>query len=253
MKIQIVSDTHNDLRKFKPNANADLIVHAGDFNSGRVASIKPIEDFVDLCNAYDKECVFVLGNHDYYGHNFYNNPVERECYNRGYNLLTLNKTFKYKGFEFVGNIFGTDFKLPGTGYNNVELTKMYCRRNISDFYEIYVDDALDDLLTPDDYIKEFNKSLEAIEPYRYEENIVLVTHFPISSTCLDPRYQNNPLNPYFINEVDLEGFDTVISGHTHTTLHNKVNNTDVYINAYGYSDDFSFECLLYDPDFIIEI
>lgn len=253
MLVQIISDTHNDLRRFIPNKNVDLIIHAGDFNSGAVASIKPIEDFVNLCNSYGKACVFVLGNHDYYGHNFYNSAIEIECYKRGYNLLTLNNTFKYKSFEFIGNIFGTDFELPDTGYNNVDLTKMYCRRNISDFYEIYRDSALDDLFTPDDYINEFNKSLEFIEPYRYKENIVLVSHFPLSKTCLDPRYLNSPLNPYFINDINLEGFNIVVSGHTHTTLHNKIGNTDVYINAYGYSNKNNFECLMYENDFIIEL
>ena len=253
MKLQIVSDTHNDLRKFKPNKNADLIVHAGDFNSGRIASIQPIVDFVDLCKAYNKECVFVLGNHDYYGNNFYNSYIERECFKRKYNLLTRNKIFEFKGYTFVGGIFGTDFKLPGDFYKDVDLTKFYSQRNINDFYEIYTDDSFCRLLLPEDYIVEYNKSVELIESYRYEENIVIVSHFPLSSTCVDPRYNKNVLNPYFINDINLEGIRTIISGHTHTTMHNKVGDTDIYINAYGYSDKFNFECALFDPDFIIEV
>lgn len=253
MKIQIVSDTHNDLRRFTPNKDVDLIVHAGDFNTGAFARITPIEDFVNLCASYNKECVFVLGNHDYYGHNFYNSFIEKECYKRGYNLLTINNSFKYKGFEFIGSIFGTDFKLPGIEYFNTDLIKIQSQRNITDFYEIYANDSLDVLFTPDDYIKEFNRSLEYIESYRYKENIVLVTHFPLSNKCLDPRYKDSPLNPYFINDIDLNGFLNVISGHTHTTIIDKIENTNIYINAYGYSNKNNFECLMYESDFIIEI
>lgn len=155
--------------------------------------------------------------------------------------------------RLIGNIFGTDFKLPGIEYQNTELLKMHAKRSINDFYSIYKDDSFDTLFTPDDYIKEFNNSLDYIENYRHKENVVLVSHFPLSATCLDPRYLESPLNPYFINDIDLEGFSTVISGHTHTTLQNKIGNTNVYINAYGYSNKNNFECLMYESDFIIEI
>lgn len=253
MKLQIVSDTHEDLSRFIPNKFADLIVHAGDFTSGSIASIKPIEDFVNLCSDYNKECVFVLGNHDYYGHNFYNNPIEKECLKRNYNLLNKENTFEYQGFKFVGNIFGTDFQLPGEYYQNTDLIKFYSKRSVNDFYSIYTDDSLSTLLLPEDYIKEFNASLDLLNTYRNQENIVVVTHFPLSEQCLDPRYTNNILNPYFINNIDLTGFKTIISGHTHTTMTKKVNNTDIYINAYGYSNGYKYECHMFDTNFIIDL
>ena len=48
MKIQLLSDTHSNLDKFKPHKEADLIVHAGDFTSGVGNSIKYISEFAGL-------------------------------------------------------------------------------------------------------------------------------------------------------------------------------------------------------------
>lgn len=255
MKIQIVSDTHEDLSRFNVNKNVDLIIHAGDFSKSDISSITHIEDFIDKCTKSNTEYAFVLGNHDYYGHSLENSLLVKECIDKGYNLIDINKPFIFKDHTFIGGLFGTDFKLPFDIYKDIEFTKAYCKYNIMDFYRIYKDNSLDELITPEDYIKLFNKSLEYINSYRNKENIIVVTHFPLSSICIDPKYKNNPLNPYFINDIDLEGFKTVISGHTHLTNKFKKDNTNIYINASGYTTNYynQIECLDFDDNFIIEV
>lgn len=254
MKIQVVSDTHEDLSRFKVNTSVDLVIHAGDFSKSEKGCITFIEDFVNKCSEVNIPCAFVLGNHDYYGDNFNNSSIEKECFKRNYNLITLNKNFVFKDYTFIGGLFGTDFELPSDKIVDLEFTKSYCKYNIMDFYAIYKDDSKSNFITPQDYIELFNKYVEYLDQYRHKENIILVTHFPISSVCLDPRYINNPLNPYFINDVNLEGFKNIISGHTHLTNNFKVQDTNIYINASGYSNMYGqIECPSFDTDFIIEV
>lgn len=255
MKIQLVSDTHEDISRFQVNKDVDLVLHAGDFTKSDIASIEHMEAFVVKCSEEGVECAFVLGNHDYYGHDFYNSSLVKECYERGYNLIDIYKPFVYKDYTFIGGLFGTDFKLPFDQYKDVEFTKAYCKHNILDFYRIYSDASKDSFITPKDYLKLYNKYLEYIKLYENKENIVLVTHFPVSSVCLDPKYKNNPLNPYFINDIDLSGFKNVVSGHTHLTNSFKKDNVNIYINASGYtSQNYSqVECPEFDPNFIIEV
>ena len=61
MKIQLISDTHTYDYDISPEA--DVIVHAGDFSN----NLRGCLDFVDICKSQNKEYVFCLGNHDYYG------------------------------------------------------------------------------------------------------------------------------------------------------------------------------------------
>lgn len=255
MKIQIVSDTHEDISRFKVNKNVDLVIHAGDFSKSNKASIDDIEAFVVLCKEKNVEHAFVLENHDYYGYELFNSELVNECIKRNYNLIDLNRPFYFKGFTFIGGLFGTDFKLPFENYKDIDFTKSFSKFNIMDFYRIYRDIDTNQLIVPEDYEELFNKSLESIEQYRNKENIVLVTHFPVSSLCLDPKFKNNPLNPYFINDINLEGFNTVISGHTHLTNSFKKDNTNIYINASGYTSEYynQVECPDFDPNFIIEV
>ena len=44
---------------------------------------------------------------------------------------------------------------------------------------------------------------------------MVLTHFPPHPACIAPPYADSPLNPYFINQIDVAGFDYWIAGHTH--------------------------------------
>ena len=70
MKIQLLSDTHSHLDRFKINKEADLIIHAGDFTN-KLDGINQIVKFSDLCEDHGTPYVIVLGNHD-----FWNNTIE---------------------------------------------------------------------------------------------------------------------------------------------------------------------------------
>lgn len=56
MKIQLLSDTHEDLKRFEPSSEVDLIIHAGDFTS-RLDGINQIIKFTDICKEHGKPYV----------------------------------------------------------------------------------------------------------------------------------------------------------------------------------------------------
>ena len=247
MKIQLLSDTHSNLDKFKPHKEADLIVHAGDFTSGVGDSIKYISEFAELCKSHNKDYVLVKGNHDYYGF-IYRDEILKRLDELEINYLITGKEFKFKGWTFIGDTLFTEFNLPN--YDN-EFIKENAQYYLNDFTHIRYNPS--SMITPQDYISEFYKQYDWINSFRNKENIFVVTHFVPSMELIHPYYADNPLNPYFLNNLDLTGFQHWAVGHSHQTLRKKVNNCNVYMNAYGYTNGIQWECPRFDTNYVIEL
>ena len=213
MKIQLVSDTHGNLERFKIAEEADLIIHAGDFTSGVGDSIKYISEFAELCKSHNKDYVLVKGNHDYYGF-VYRDEVLKRLDDLEINYLITGKEFKFKDWTFIGDTLFTEFNLPN--YNN-EFIKENAQYYLNDFKHIRYNYS--SMMTPQDYIAEFYKQYNWINSFRNKENIFVVTHFVPSMELIHPYYVDNPLNPYFVNNLDLTGFQHWAVGHclTHDT------------------------------------
>ena len=96
MKLHLLSDT--------PHPEADLIVHAGDFGNGRSGA----QAFQAACRRAGKPCLFVLGNHDYYGENI--DELPRELIAADAPLLTENRIIEFGGWTFVGGTLFSNFR-----------------------------------------------------------------------------------------------------------------------------------------------
>ncbi len=213
MKIQLVSDTHSNLERFKIAEEADLIIHAGDFTSGIGNSIKYISEFAELCESHNKDYVLVKGNHDYYGF-VYRDEILKRLDDLEINYLITGKEFKFKDWTFIGDTLFSEFNLPN--YDN-EFIKENAQYYLNDFKHIRYNYS--SMMTPQDYIAEFYKQYNWINSFRNKENIFVVTHFVPSMELIHPYYADNPLNPYFLNNLDLTGFQHWAVGHclTHDT------------------------------------
>ena len=213
MKIQLLSDTHSNLERFKIAEEADLIIHAGDFTSGIGDSIKYISEFAELCESHNKDYVLVKGNHDYYGF-VYRDEVLKTLDDLKINYLVVGKEFKFQGWTFIGDTLFTEFNLPN--YNN-EFIKKNAQYYLNDFRHIRYNYS--SMITPQDCIDEFYKQYDWINSFRNKENIFVVTHFVPSMELIHPHYIDNLLNPYFMNNLDLTGFQHWAVGHclTHDT------------------------------------
>ena len=242
MKIQILSDTHKN--KYILDPEADVIVHAGDFGNG----FYEMQRFADLCKEQGKEYVAVLGNHDYYSHDIYQ-VFGYLNKNKHLNILTHNKTITIKGYTFVGGTLFTNFRHNSvTDLLEYEKNKQLAASNIYDFIAIRSGAGF---VTPDEYHYLFKKTLKNIMKHKNKEKVVVVTHFPPSLSCIAPQYLGNALNPYFINDIDVSGFTTWISGHTHTAVDTVENGCRLLVNPLGYPHEHGSNG--FNPNLIIDL
>ena len=248
MKIQVLSDTHGN--KYNISKEADVIVHAGDFGNNPNKAL----DFYNLCKSMGKDCIFVLGNHDYYYTDiketlkFFRERPEIPC-------LSFDKTVEINGYTFVGGTLFTNFRENTFDFSDKSASEIFQKEaqdNISDFLITYFDSKI---VTPQDYISLFNQTYNNILKYKNKDKVIVVTHFPPHLACLDPYWGNHPLaknlNPYFINDIDIEGFDLWIAGHTHSSVDTTVNGCRLLVNPLGYPNEHMKNG--FKEEFIIEV
>lgn len=244
MKLQVISDTHTYDYDIHPEA--DVIVHAGDFSN----NLRGCLDFVDICKSKNKEYVFCLGNHDYYGSVL--NDVIAYMKSHHLNFLHWDNSIEINGYTFVGGTLFSNFRentYPFEEQGQVAYNKHFAQHGIYDF--ISIRSNVNTFITADEYTTMFNKTLNNINKYKNQENVIVVTHFPPSVACMDPQYEGSPLNPYFINSVDVKGFKHWISGHTHTAVDTVEDGCRLVINPLGYPLEHGVNG--YRPNLIVEV
>lgn len=115
MKLLVLSDLHNEVRKLDPvvdgrriDADADVVVLAGDIHEGVQAPMWAREAFPD------KEIVLVAGNHEFYGRYWNRNlrKMREKSVQLGIHFLE-NESVELFGVRFLGCTLWTDFCLYG--------------------------------------------------------------------------------------------------------------------------------------------
>lgn len=227
MKIQLLSDTHTF--EYDIAEEADVVVHAGDFSN----NLNGCLEFAEYCKAEGKDYVFCLGNHDYYGSVL--KDVVPYLKSLGLNVLHWDNSVEIKGYTFVGGTLFTNFRHNNYyefEMNQFELNKQYAQNGIYDF--IAIRSEVGKFITTDEYVTMFNQTYNNINKYRNKEKVVVVTHFPPHIECQDPAYNGSPLNPYFINNINVKGFKHWLCGHTHTAMDLVVDDCRIVVNPLGY-------------------
>ena len=145
--------------------------------------------------------------------------------------------------NFRYNAYSTAYK------DQVDYNKHFAEQGIYDFIAIRSD--VNKFITADEYVTMFNKTYDNINKYKNQDNVIVVTHFPPSVACMDPQYEGSPLNPYFINDLNVTGFKHWLSGHTHTAVDTVENGCRLVINPKGYPLEHDVNG--YRPNLIIEV
>ena len=230
MKIQLLSDTHGSPYTLHPEA--DVIAHAGDFGNGLAA----MRQFQAACNEAGKPYVFVLGNHDYYHENM--SDVRLQLRDEPY--LRAGKTVQINGWTFVGGTLFSNFRQHQVSAEQFEQNCHLAQVSVADFAYIfdYLPNSQNERRsTPEDYVHLYNEEWAWIQRFRGAANTIVLTHFPPNAACTAPQFAESPLNPYFINDVDLTGFAYWFAGHTHTAMDANIQGCRVVINPLGYPDE----------------
>ena len=246
MKIQLLSDTHHS--PYFLDENADLIIHCGDFGNGLAGAI----DFHRRCKALGKPYVFVLGNHDFYHSNI--QETYDEIKRLKLNCLFENEIFEFSGWTFVGGTLFSNFRQNTATPLEHEQYKAVANNGVADFQLIYDYSANgkgERIVKAADYIAFFERQLAWINQFLGKPKTVVITHFPPSTACQDPQFTGSLLNPYFINDIDVSGFNYWFSGHTHSAFNLLHQGCQLVINPLGYPHEQGRNGFI--PDLLIEL
>lgn len=247
MKIQILSDTHNECTEMPyvpARTDADVVVLAGDI--GQIAHSLPwaAEHF------HGKRIVMISGNHEGWGFEWHElmQRTRVEAARYGIDFLENDQVI-IDGVRFIGACLFTDMKL--FGHHSYLGTLDEARHRMSDFSHIRMSNRLLKLLKlsrtmrPEDSVHLHHHSLREIKArlaQPFDGPTVVVTHHAPSTQSVEPRFKHDPLSPCFASNLDdVVGASRAalwIHGHTHAAFDYTLNDTRVICNPVGYRDRF---------------
>lgn len=239
MLLRIMSDLHLEFGTWvPPQVEADLIFLAGDIHL-RDEAFHWIRAHFPATRT-----IYVNGNHEYYKDSFIptilshrdksltTNPNVWFLENEGHNFVDLNLTV-------YGGTMWTDFNL----YGNRPIATAAALECMNDYRLIRIKDKYADVrkLLPQDTIVQHERFLEGLAVVAKEklDKFVVVSHHAPSSKSIDPRYDNDPLNPAYVSNLEhlIEEYqpDLWIHGHTHHSFDYHIGRTRVVCNPRGYA------------------
>lgn len=269
MKLLVLSDLHNDILPMKPDvggrridADADVVVLAGDIHEGVQAPIWARESFPD------KEIVLVAGNHEFYGR-FWNRNLQKireKSAELDIHFLE-DDAVELGGVRFLGCTLWTDFLLHGEERRSGSMRT--ARERMTDYRRIKLDrkpgenqdwrELRSITLIPDLTHRRHRQSVQWLDHQLASGNpttTVVVTHHAPSAKSIPPYFDDDPLSPAYASNLPwLLGRSRLwIHGHIHDNADYMAGITRVVCNPRGYPDakgqaingDF-------DPFFTIEV
>lgn len=266
MKIQILSDTHNEChdKPFEPaRTDADVVVLAGDIGRSDHSFKWAAEHFKG------KRIVMVAGNHDAWGAEWHSLIARMRTMAGRYGIDFLeNDHVVIDGVKFIGASLFTDMKLFGhRAYSDSLVQAQYV---MPDFQRIRLANPkarlkfLAGLMRPEDSVELHKQSREYIEARlaeKFDGPVVVVTHHAPCTQSVEKKFENDPLSPCFVSNLDQMIGDNPIAlwvhGHTHTAFDYSISGTRVICNAVGYRDRWQGkrpeEVTGFRPDLVIRV
>lgn len=209
------SDYGLNFAKFIPEN--EFLILAGDIACWQnKLRFSYFDSFLELSKKF-KQIIYVFGNHEYYKSNFYEAKTNaRCCLEKISNLMILdNQIIKINNTKVLGTTLW--YKLPEYGTDlkvNDDL--------ISDYLEI-------------DFL---NKKAIKFLSNEIEKDSIVITHHAPSWQSIHEAYVNNPINRYYVTNLQplIETIEPKywIHGHVHNSFDYKINNTNVICNPFGY-------------------
>ena len=243
MKIKLISDLHVDSTKYHyTRGEEDLLIILGDIANG----LRGI-DWVKNNIPKDLRTLIVLGNHDFYGHEYEEVIQEWHAGFLGYNITVLhNEEVTIEGIRFIGGTMFSDFEL--SGISEAWFVKLRAKTAIADF-------ELIKNWSPFRHCEEHEK-FEKFLKYSYEntelpKKTIVLTHFCPSIHSIPDKFVTSYLNPFWASSMEhlFYGCDIWMHGHTHEKLDYEYAGTRVVCNPLGYWMENS----KFEEDFIIVV
>jgi predicted phosphodiesterase len=248
MRIHVLSDLHLEFGVFEPAVtDADVIVLAGDIDVG----VRGLEWAARAFPGF--AVVYVLGNHEYYGHSSPKllNAMRARAAELQLHLLE-NNAVVLGGVRFLGMTLWTDFALTGHVASAAEIARAQMR----DYRKIRIDPQYRKL-QPYDTLGWHRGSrhwLETALAEPFDGATVVVSHHAPSPRSINPASLKDEINAAYASDLEAliasSPINVWIHGHTHHNVDYWIGKTRVLTNQRGYSDELSPG---FDASFVFEV
>ena len=237
MKVAYYSDLHLEMQSWTPpNTDADVIALVGDIHIGDKGIDWALRHFPD------KPVIYVPGNHEYYcGINMQllNESLLNKA--KGINVhVLIDDSVSIEGVNFIGTTLWTDFSL----HEDSKISMALALGMINDYRLIKVRDysMVDRRFTPSDASELHKEAISFIEQQlSSSKSNVLLCHYGIHSSCSEPKYRGDSLQPAFTSDITSlllqheHTLKAVVYGHTHHNQDFLIGSIPAYTNQRGYA------------------
>lgn len=233
MKIRCLSDLHLEFTGYEIDyltpAGEDLVVLAGDIGIG-VAGLDWARRAIP-----DRPVVYVLGNHEYYKHDFDTLLADARQRVAGSNVHLLeNDALDLGGLRILGCTLWTDFRALGEARR--EPAMKLATRLLNDYAVI---DRGARRLSVEDTERSCLRSVQwlAAAIAASDRPVLVVSHHPPTLATQSPFFANTLGSAIFHNDFDALIAPPVrawIHGHTHYSVERYINGVPVLSNQRGY-------------------
>jgi predicted phosphodiesterase len=237
MKFKLLSDLHLEFDRgnpWFPQPTADdkdtTLLLAGDIHVGKNA-----EMWIDeMCDRFHK-VIYILGNHEYYGHEYYAIQSFWRDKDQSGNFVFLENDHTYVRGDVA--IFGA------TLWTFVQIRDPFMARRMNDYRIIKINDyGIIRTLTVDDTNEIHQNTIYKLKKFldlQIDAQKIVMTHHLPHPICVHPRYVGDSLNAFFVTDLDdiLKQYDIAVwvHGHTHDNVDTEVHGTRILCNPRGYS------------------
>lgn len=254
MKLWILSDLHlefggsfNALRV----PDADVRVVAGDLLTGCSNSVRWLDKMV----APDMPVVFVVGNHEFYGHSVmegleWGRVHAAEC--PRVNFLE-NDAVMVGGVRFLGCSLWTDYALDGDPEFGMAMAGYQLNDHRRVMWRMLPER---ELFTPVHARALHVRSKHWLKrqlQQPFDGPTVVVTHHAPHPRSVNPRFKGSALNPAFASDLSevIERWqpELWVHGHMHDSCDYMIGKTRVLCNPKGYES----ENAAFDPGLVVEV
>ena len=265
MKIQLLSDLHNEfLRSGKqvdgylwsgsiPLTDADIIILAGDIDTGSHGAEWAISESERL----GKTILYVLGNHEFYRHEYFSvkENIAKLC--TGTNVAYLDSdVFIVDGVRFLGSTLWTDYKADVRVPQ--DLAMFYIDNNLTDHRVVkFNSDDADDRFKPEHALTLHEKELSWLRQQLeadFDGKTMVITHHGPHALCQHPAFPMSEMSGAFHSDLEslIEAYeiDVWAFGHTHANLDAVIYGTRIVSNQAGYPGENVSD---FEAGFIIEL
>ncbi len=235
MRLQVLSDLHLEFAPFEPpDVNANLVVLAGDIHLGAATIPWALKHFPTT------PVVYVLGNHEFYGHALptHIHTVKRRA--NGSRVHVLENDALVLGETVVlGCTLWTDFELFG----NPRVAGAHATQCMTDYARIRVSPEYRRLRSIDTALvhRRSRSWLEGQIAQHRGKTLVVVTHHAPSPRSLAPSTLQDLTSAAYVSQLDevVERSEARlwIHGHVHTSSDYVLGRTRVLCNPGGYPDE----------------